>query len=87
MGGDQGEGDHPLPSPPPSSKFDGLAKSHFSRFFVILAKAGIQYFNMFWMPDQACPQLDWGSGMTIQGLFTISSSFEFQSSAFLTCQP
>jgi hypothetical protein len=21
-------------------------------------------FSMFWMPDRACPQLDWGSGMT-----------------------
>jgi len=20
--------------------------------------------NNFWMPDRACPQLDWGSGMT-----------------------
>ena len=29
---------------------------------VIPAKAGIQRYD--WMPDRACPQLDWGSGMT-----------------------
>jgi hypothetical protein len=59
-------------------KFDESVKSPKINLLSFRRKPESSKFNMFWMPDQACPQLDWGSGMTIRGLFTNPSNLEFK---------
>jgi hypothetical protein len=47
-----------------SLSFDEIVKSQKINSLSFRRKPESSDFSMFWMPDRACPQLDWGSGMT-----------------------
>ncbi|MCF8079428.1 MAG: hypothetical protein K9K88_09135 [Desulfobacterales bacterium] len=68
-------------------KVDGFVKSRHLLFLSFPRRRESSNFKNFWMPPdrvrgrlikKACPGLDPGSGMTLRGLFTISSTLNFE---------